>query len=75
MQVFVDEGEPAMFECRVEPKHDLNLSGILKPHNLNLSGILKPHNLNLSGILILAWPEPLMYSLTVEYLFCADRYC
>ena len=64
MQVFVDEGEPAMFECRVEPKHDLNLSGILKPHNLNLSGIL-----------ILAWPEPLMYSLTVEYLFCADRYC
>ena len=64
MQVFVDEGEPAMFECRVEPKHDLNLSGILKPHDLNLSGIL-----------ILAWPEPLMYSLTVEYLFCADRYC
>ena len=26
MQVFVAEGEPAMFECRVEPKHDLNLS-------------------------------------------------
>jgi len=26
-QVFVDEGEAAMFECRVEPKHDLNLSG------------------------------------------------
>ena len=25
-QVFVAEGEPAMFECRVEPKHDLNLS-------------------------------------------------
>ena len=28
MQVYVDEGGPAMFECRVEPKHDLNLSGI-----------------------------------------------
>jgi len=27
VEVFVDEGEPAMFECRVEPKHDLNLSG------------------------------------------------
>jgi len=26
IQVFVDEGEPALFECRVEPKHDLNLS-------------------------------------------------
>ena len=26
LQVFVAEGEPAMFECRVEPKHDLNLS-------------------------------------------------
>jgi len=25
-EVFVAEGEPAMFECRVEPKHDLNLS-------------------------------------------------
>ena len=25
-QVFVAEGEPAMFECRVEPKHDLNLA-------------------------------------------------
>ena len=24
--MFVAEGEPAMFECRVEPKHDLNLS-------------------------------------------------
>ena len=26
LQVFVAEGEPAMFECRVEPKHDLNLA-------------------------------------------------
>ena len=26
LQVFVAEGEPAVFECRVEPKHDLNLS-------------------------------------------------
>jgi len=25
-EVFVAEGEPASFECRVEPKHDLNLS-------------------------------------------------
>jgi len=25
-EVFVAEGEPAMFECRVEPKHDLNLA-------------------------------------------------
>jgi len=25
VEVFVDEGGPAMFECRVEPKHDLNL--------------------------------------------------
>ena len=25
-QVFVAEGEPAVFECRVEPKHDLNLA-------------------------------------------------
>ena len=24
--MFVAEGEPAMFECRVEPKHDLNLA-------------------------------------------------
>ena len=26
LQVFVAEVEPAMFECRVEPKHDLNLA-------------------------------------------------
>merc|ERR1719400_896125 len=25
-EVFVAEGEPAVFECRVEPKHDLNLA-------------------------------------------------
>lgn len=26
VEVFVDEGEPVVFECRIEPKHDLNLS-------------------------------------------------